>query len=475
MPLDEEALAGKEVRLFVSHNIKSDREAELRATASFLAIARAVSEFGRAVVSFAGGPRGKLRCYAEVSFKVKDDATSHEERPDGILHVTRGKTNWTAMVEAKVGNNTLEQEQFTRYHTLARDQGFQAFITLSNQSALPNGLPPRIRVDKRRLKSVPVVHLSWERLLSEAQLLSRREGVADSDQQWMLDEWIRYVADPQSRIIEPPQMGEHWNHILQAAREGNLSACKKQMYDTVQRWHAFLHKVALRLRAKLGVDVVLKISRAERNDPEMRIRKLQTNAIQDGELSGVFRIPDAAGDLSVVILLAAKSVRYAIDVEAPTEGRPRTRVKWLLKQLMSQEVPDDLVIKVHWDNRRDWSQGRLQDLRQDVDSLLREVPPQALPRSFTLERTVGLPKGKGRSSAPVLEGIAQGVVDFYKRVVEGIRPFVPRAPQLPKEKPEPEAETEIEVQVVPRKSDAVAPPTRADPLPNPADTVSAEP
>ena len=440
MALDEKALSGKEVRLFPSHHIKSDREAELRATASFLAVSRAVSEFGRAVVSMAGGPRGKLLCYAEVPFRAEAGPKPREDRPDGILRLTRGKTDWTALVEVKVGDNSIEQDQFDRYHALARSQGIDALITISNQSALANGLPPRLSVDGRRLRSVPVVHLSWERLLSEAQLLSRRKEVADPDQQWMLEEWVRYVADPQSRIIEPPQMGEHWNHVLRAAREGNLGNSKQQVRDVVQRWDAFLKKVALRLRAKLGADVHTKISRAERNDPATRIKNLLATAIKDGELAGVFKIPDAAGNLSVVVLLAARSVRCAIDVEAPTEGRPKTRINWLLRQLASQDVPNDLMITVHWDQRKLSTQARIRELRENIDVLLRDsygqmLPREVSPRSFSLDRTIRLPTGKGRSTAPVLEGVAQTVEDFYKRVVEGLRPHVPRPPKLPQEKP----------------------------------------
>jgi len=438
MPLDEKALSGKEVRLFPSHHIKSNREAELRATASFLAVARAVSEFGRSVVSMAGGYRGKLRCYAEVPFKVQVNTKSREERPDGIMRITRGKTEWAALVEVKVGDNLLDQDQFDRYHILARDQGINALITISNQSALANGLPPRLTVDKRRLRSVPVFHLSWERLLSEAQLLSRRKEIADPDQQWMLEEWIRYIADDQSRIIEPPQMGEHWKEILQAAREHNLENFRTQMQDVVQRWDAFLKKVALRLRAKLGVDVQLLIPRAERKNPAIRIKNLQTLAIKNGELPGILRIPDAAGDLSVVVFLASKSVQYSIELAAPTDGRTKTRIMWLLRQLMSQDVPDDLVVQVNWDKRKVRSQARIYELKENIDGLMcdssgKEFPVDALPRSFSLEWTIALPKGKGRSSAPVLDGIAEGVQNFYKRVVVELRPYVPRAPQLAEE------------------------------------------
>jgi hypothetical protein len=439
MALDDELLSRKEVRLFPSHHIKSIREAELRATASFLAVARAVSEFGRRIVSIAGGPGGRLRCYAEVPLKVQTGATFREERPDGVMRVTWGKKDWTALIEVKVGDNLLEQDQFDCYHTLACDLGFNALITISNQSALANGLPPQLTVGSSLLRKVPVVHLSWERLLSEAQLLSRRNAVADPDQQWMLEEWIRYVDDPQSRIIEPPQMGEHWNKVLNCASEANLGACKSEMLDVVQHWDAFLRKVALRLRAKLGVEVKLRISKAEQDAPATLIKNLHANAINKGELSGVFRVPDAAGDLSVVVLLASRSVQYAIQIEAPTEGKAPTRIKWMIKQLLSKDVPGDLVVEVHWG----WgltSQGRICDLQQQSDSLLWDNDGQNLaskgsPRSFCLKRTQSLPRGKGRSTAPVLEGIAEGVDEFYRHVVEGIRPFVPKAPQLPRDEP----------------------------------------
>ena len=440
MTLDDDVLAGKEVRLFPSHHITSEREAELRATAAFLAVSRAVSEFGRAVVSMAGGPRGKLLCYAEVPFKVETETTPREERPDGILKAVRGKTDWTALLEVKVGDNSIEQDQFDRYHALARDRGISALITISSQAALANGLPPQVSVKGWRLKSVPVVHLSWERLLSEAQLLSHRKEVADPDQQWMLEEWIRYVADPQSRIIQPPQLGEHWNQVLRAAREGHLGNFKNQVRDVVQRWDGFLKKVAFRLRARLGVDVQRKASRAERNDPTVRIRNLHTTVINDGELRGTFRIPDAAGDLRVVVLLAARSVRYAIEVDAPREGRAKTRINWLLRQLASEDVPGDMLVTAHWDQRKLSSQARVRDLKENSDLLLQDsyghmLPKEASPRLFSLDWTIALPKGKGRSTAPVLEGIAQTVEEFYKRVVEGLRPFVPRAPQLPQTDP----------------------------------------
>ena len=255
---------GHEVRLFPSAHISGTREAELRAAASLLAMVRAVSEFGRIFVRAAGGPAGRILCYTEVSFKV-GGPPAKTIRPDGIVHASRGKREWSALVEVKVGDNPLGRDQVDMYHRLARDEGFDALITISNQAALPNGLPP-VSLDGRRLRKTPVVHLSWDRLLAEARMLSNQKEVEDRDQRWMLNEWIKYVADEESRIIEPPVLGKNWGPVLHAAREHKLPAVARQLTDVIEHWDAFLRKLALRLRAKMGVEVERRTSRAAMHD-----------------------------------------------------------------------------------------------------------------------------------------------------------------------------------------------------------------
>ena len=325
-------LTKHEVRLFPSLHISSHKEAEQRATASLLAIIRAVSEFGRAFVQMAGGPKGTLGCYTEVSFEMEGPGKKETARPDGIVRVVRGKTEWKAFVEVKVGNNALEQEQCDLYHSLAKSEGFDALITISNQTALPNSLPP-IQIDRRRLRSVPVIHFSWERLLSEARILSLKSLVKDSDQAWMLDEWIKYVAEPASKIIELPDLGEHWNSILKSARDGTLRASSRKLEDVVRHWDGFLRKAAFRLRSKLGVDVEPRMSRAEKIDADVRIKHMRNVALRDGRIQGAFKIPHTAGDLSLELDLRTKAVRYRVDLNPPTSGRGSTRVNWLLRQL----------------------------------------------------------------------------------------------------------------------------------------------
>lgn len=436
--MDFEKKKQHEVRLFPSSHISSVREAELRATASLLAMVRAVSEFGRAVVRMAGGPAGKLTCYTEVEFELEGEKGKGpvKRRPDGIIRVVRGKTEWKALLEVKVGNNPLDQDQFDIYHLLSIAEKFDALITISNQPAQLNGLPP-LRVDGRRLRSVPVFHVSWERLFSEAQMLCRKKAIQDSDQKWMLDEWIRYVDDDGSQIIAKPNLGKHWHDVLKSARTGDLHAASSYLEDVVRHWDGFLKKAALRLRAKLGVEVQPKIPRSDRHDPDGRIKRIHSSAIKSGQLSGILKIPDAVGDVWIDVFLLAKTVRYRVVLDPPTDGRQATRVNWLLRQLRSlSNVPDDLVVTVQWDQRGMLSQGSLRDLVEDGSSLLRDtnkasIPKNAFPKKFLINWTTSLQRG--RSSEKALEGISVNLERFYRKVVEGLVPYVPRAPKLPNE------------------------------------------
>ncbi len=279
--------AGHQVRLFPSVHIKSEREAELRATSSLLAVIMAVSEFGRLLVHRAGGPGGRLSCFTEPPFELRvgDGIKPETIRPDGLVRSVHGKRRWVGLVEAKVGTCPLEQDQIDQYHRLAKQEQFDALITVSNQAAKADGTPP-VKVNGHLLKSVPVVHYSWDRLLSEAQVLSRKKAVTDPDQKWMLDEWIRYVDDPESKIIVPPHLGRHWVDVLKAFQTGSPPASSPELQDVVRHWVGYLRKAALRLRAKLGVEVRVKVTKAEKENPLKRALSASVQNLGGPELAG---------------------------------------------------------------------------------------------------------------------------------------------------------------------------------------------
>ena len=89
------------------------------------------------------------------------------------------------------------REQLECYLDVAREQGFDAVITISNEIAPTPGAHPTA-VDKRKLKKVALHHLSWTQVLTEAVMQKEHRGVADPDQAWILGELIRYLEHPRS-------------------------------------------------------------------------------------------------------------------------------------------------------------------------------------------------------------------------------------------------------------------------------------
>src|SRR5690606_30234047 len=141
--------------------------------------------------------------------------------PDGAIVVERGKTRWVCLVEVKTGDGKLTAEQVTRYIDIAKTEGFDAVLTLSNEiTASVDDLP--VVIDKRRLKSTPVKHLSWWRVITEAVVQRRYRKVEDPDQDWILGELIAYLDHEASGASGFEDMGALWVKARDAAHAGTL-------------------------------------------------------------------------------------------------------------------------------------------------------------------------------------------------------------------------------------------------------------
>ena len=88
-----------------------------------------VREFGRTITQPLGAPAGTIETFIEVPF----DLAERKLYPDGLIRVSRGKKLWVALVEVKTGKNELVVEQLESYLDIAKEQGFDALLTISNQ------------------------------------------------------------------------------------------------------------------------------------------------------------------------------------------------------------------------------------------------------------------------------------------------------------------------------------------------------
>ncbi len=419
-------------RLIPVAGIRGQDEQEIRAASSLLAVMGAVDEFGRALLREIGAPAGRISTFTEVPLK---NAAGKTLRPDGAITVKRGKTSWKCLVEVKTGNASLGSEQVSGYLDLAREHGFQAVLTISNQISTNSAEVP-VSVDRRKLRSVQLHHLSWWRILTEAITQHRHRGVADPDQQWILGELIAYLEHEKSGAIGFEDMGQNWVQVRNAARDGTIRTSDPGVRDVVQRWEQFVEYLCLGLSQDLGVQVISAQSRAR--DEQTWTDSLLKSLESDGALIGSFRVPGAVGPIEVEADLRARLTRASVEVAAPKEGRPQTRINWILRQL--KKAPGDLRIEVQFARTKESTALLLEDARVEPKALLSPSDPQREPRSFVLSlaRSLGTKRGRGERSF-VLETRRQ-VVGFYGDLVEGLTDWRPKAPKLPADKPTEEFE-----------------------------------
>jgi len=370
--------------------------------------------------------------------------------------VDRGKTSWKCLVEVKTGNVPLRSEQVSNYLDLAREHGFQAVLTISNQISGSSSDAP-INVDGRKLKKVDLRHLSWWRILTEAIMQHQHQGIADPDQAWILNELIAYLQHENSGAIGFEDMGKSWVQVRNAARDGTIRPADPGVLDVVDRWEQFVEYLCLTLSQELGVQVVSSQSRAK--DGKRWTEDLLKGLEAEGVLAGSFRVPQAVGPIEVEADLRAQLTRASVKLAAPKEGRPTTRINWILRQL--KKAPEDLRIEVHFARTKESTALLLRDARENPKALLSPSDPKREPRSFTLSlaRPLGTKRGKGERSF-VLETHKQ-VVSFYGDLVEALSEWRPKAPKLHTES----AEEEDPRRTIPPASEPAPPAKDSDYLP----------
>jgi hypothetical protein len=400
-------------RLIPTSGINGADEQERRATSALLAVVSSVREFGRALLTPLGAPAGTVETYIEVPF----DLNGQRVFPDGLIRVSRGQRRWTALVEVKTGTNELAAEQLEAYLDVARAEGFQTVLTISNQIPAMPGTHPTA-VDKRKLKKVELHHLPWTRILTEAVMQRVHRGVSDPDQAWILGELIRYLEHPRSGAMEFEDMGANWVATRDALTAGTLRPNDKGAAEVANRWDQLVQYAGLRLGRQLGTEVEPVLSRKELAEPALRVQSLLADLTTTGCLNGALKIPHAVAPIHLVADLRAQRVHCTVTIDAPAQGRQLTRVNWLLRQL--RNAPDGVRIDAFTARARSGGTSELlRDVRQHPEVLVEDPKKDIVRFRLTLSSNLGTKRGQGRGSfvASVLEALDS----FYGEVVQDLK------------------------------------------------------
>jgi hypothetical protein len=410
-------------RLIPTAGIRGQEEQEKRATSSLLAVMHAVPEFGHALLKELGAPKSPvIETFAEVRFK---DGAGKTVIPDGAIVCRRGAKTWTCLVEVKTGGAPLRDEQVSAYLDIAKENGFDSVLTISNQITASSVESP-VSVDGRKLKRTCLWHFSWWRVLTEAIVQHRYRGISDPDQAWILGELIAYLDSAASGAGGFEDMGDKWVSVRKAAHDGTLRQNNPEAHSVAERWEEFTQYLCLGLSQDLGRAV--SAVRPRKQTIGARLDESVKQLAADGVLSAVIRVPDAIGDIRIQADLRARRTLTSVSIDAPRESRAKSRVNWLLKQLA--DAPDDLRIEAAFPNARETTSVLLGDAREAPEKLLYPADPKREPRSFTitLARAMGQKRGKDEGSF-VRETRAQ-TFDMYGNIVQRLKAWQARPPRL---------------------------------------------
>ncbi|RQN02930.1 hypothetical protein EHW97_11790 [Aeromicrobium camelliae] len=371
--------------------------------------------------------RGTTETYIEVPF----DTSEGRVYPDGLIRVRRGARQWTALVEVKTGKNELEARQLESYLDIARSEGFDALVTISNEIPPVPGQHPTA-VDRRKLRKVALHHIPWSFVLFTAIMQKEHRGVADPEQAWILGELIRYLEHSKSGALELDDMGQHWVSVRDAVASGTFRANDGGGAEVASRFDALLRYAGLRLGQQLGIDVTPALSRSEIAQPQERTDNLLRRLAAEGVLTGGLRIPHAVGPLTVTADLRANRVTCQVDIPAPQTGRQLTRVNWVIRQLKNARADlriETLVARA----RGEGPTELLEKVREDPKSIAPEPGREIKGFRVALSVAMGSKRGRGRGS--FIDSVVETVDEFYGDVIQNIKPW---APSPPKMRPAPE-------------------------------------
>ncbi|WP_293576924.1 hypothetical protein [Phaeobacter sp.] len=417
---------GEQARLFP---VLSTTSKEGRTTSIVLACMAKVDEFGANLLSSLGqriGVRSRIETFTEVV--CANSCNGQTDRPDGLVVVRTGTREWRALVEAKVGSNTLDGAQIERYRQLAKENDIDCVITISNQFATTPSTHPVPEVMKSRSK-IPVFHWSWMHVLTEADLLLSRDSVSDADQKVLLNELRRFLSHESAGVKGFDRMPREWGDLNKLVSSGGMIPAKSvEAQVVIHAWHQETRDLSLILSRMTETYVTERLSRKHRSDGAVRSKDELASLRDKGQLMAELDVPDAAAPIQVVADMARRSIDVGMTLRAPEDKiSTKARVNWLLRQVKLDRL-DDVYLRLHWPGKSEPTQHLIQDLKDNPD-LASVGKDQLAPHSFFVFQSKQL-GARFAQQVNFIVDLEELVPAFYRDIGANLSAWQKRAPKI---------------------------------------------
>jgi hypothetical protein len=408
--------------------VVADSKKEERATSILLAAFSIVPIFAHNVLVEAGariGKRSDIKCFTEVTFPLQD--SDSKARPDGLIVITQGKKTWSALVESKIGSSDLTSEQVETYLDIAKVNGIDAVITISNQYASDPQHHP-VKVSKVKTRSVGLFHFSWTSILSRAYVISESQAIEDPEQAFIMKEVVRYYSHESSGVSAFTKLHGHWKDVCETIHsQGSLTKTSDIVQNSASSWIQLGKYLSLKLSMLTQSTVSVVLTKRWKNNYADYFSDTCDQLTQAQYLTTQLDIPNTASPISIHADFTRRTITFSMTVKPPQDKlRPTAALNWLTRQFKGKNQENVLI-------RANWGRGVVMIAPLDVcvtcPDMVIPSGAKTLPASLDVVMILEL-NARFKATKSLVDEIETNLPDYYDKVGRHLIKWIPKPPKI---------------------------------------------
>ena len=408
--------------------VVADSKKEERATSILLAAFSVVPPFAHNILGDTGariGKRAEIKCFTEVAFPIKDSDSS--ARPDGLIVITQGNKVWSALVESKIGNSDLTCEQVETYLDIAKANGIDAVITISNQYASDPQHHP-VKVSKVKVRSVGLFHFSWTSILSRAYVISESKAIEDPEQAFIMKEIVRYYSHDSSGVSAFTKLHGDWKNACETIHnQGSLTKTSDIVQNSVLSWIQLGKYLSLKLSMLTQSTVNIVLSKRWKSSYADYFQDTCDELIKTQSLTVQLNIPNTASPISIHADFTRKTITFCMTVKPPQDKtRPTAALNWLTRQFKGKDQ-ESLLVRANW-GRKVIMTSPL-DVCTTCPEMIIPSGTKSLPISLDVAMILEL-NARFKGTKTLVDEIERHLPDYYEKVGRHLTKWAPKPPQI---------------------------------------------
>lgn len=253
-------------------------------------------------------------------------------RPDGLITCKRGKTEWSALIEAKAEISKIRVEQVQDYLKLAEQLSIDAVITISNDFALHPSEPP-YAISSNKLKGRTLYHFAWAEIRTFLEL-HRESEMLTAHEKHILRQCLDYFWSDGSGIRTYDAMPEGWPAFVEASSTAlGFNSNIKGFAEIIFGWQQERRDLCSKLTHELGRAVSLRHHAGARANEDARQKRDRKSLSEDYVLEARYLLETEKVTIDVIADLRACRITTSFDVPLPDGKGIKALVTWLTKCL----------------------------------------------------------------------------------------------------------------------------------------------